>query len=501
MPTQVLTPKFYRREDLTTIMRLRIASIALLFSLHGDITKLASKYKVSRQFIYNLRNEFKVFGEERFGEPVVVDSRGAKRKSLEHILMLRLETKSSIEGISTLLEWMDMPYRSVGFISQELERIGTLQGNVLSFEGPVLRLAICSDEVFAKNQTILMTVDPVSLAILQIELSKDRKSESWSAHWKCLKAAGYEIATLCNDEGTGMASAQREALPDTARQSDTFHAVAHRLGIWASRLEAAAFHAIEAEYECLRLCWAAKSEKVWDKRLLAYEQAQANTKTSIALSDAFIFLYHCLLEAFEVFDAQGGLKNSANVVTDFTTALDMLKALGHKEINKAVKSIESCREDLFNFLGMAKEAVGRLTGQVPDDVLKTLCLAWQTHKNAIKAKQVKRKNAMQRKEKHLIAQFASSKNEKNDEWRELVYVELNSIVRSSAAVECINSILRPYLNASKNHVTQSALNLFMAYHNHKPFRAGERKRKIPFEMLTGTIQEKGWLELMLDKAA
>jgi len=54
MPTQVITPKFYRREDLTTIVRLRIASIALLFSLHGDITKLAGKYKVSRQFIYNL---------------------------------------------------------------------------------------------------------------------------------------------------------------------------------------------------------------------------------------------------------------------------------------------------------------------------------------------------------------------------------------------------------------------------------------------------------------
>jgi len=102
-----------------------------------------------------LRNEFKNFGEERFGGAVVVDPSAAKRKRLERILMLRLETKGSIEGISTILEWMDISHRSVGFISQELERIGTLQGNVLAFEGPVLRLAICSDEVFAKNQTIL----------------------------------------------------------------------------------------------------------------------------------------------------------------------------------------------------------------------------------------------------------------------------------------------------------------------------------------------------------
>jgi len=45
MPTQVIIPQFYRREDLTTMVRLLIASIALLFSLHGDITKLAGKYR------------------------------------------------------------------------------------------------------------------------------------------------------------------------------------------------------------------------------------------------------------------------------------------------------------------------------------------------------------------------------------------------------------------------------------------------------------------------
>ena len=65
-------------------------------------------------------------------------------------------------------------------------------------------------------------------------------------------------------------------------------------------------------------------------------------------------------------------------------------------------------------------------------------------------------------------------------------------------VECINSIIRPYLNNSKNHVTQGMLNLIMFYHNHRRYIDGKRKGKTPFEILTGKDQEKDWLELILD---
>lgn len=47
-------PLFSRMLDLGSQVRFRIASIALFFNSHGT----TSKYKVSRQFIYNLRTEF-----------------------------------------------------------------------------------------------------------------------------------------------------------------------------------------------------------------------------------------------------------------------------------------------------------------------------------------------------------------------------------------------------------------------------------------------------------
>ena len=82
--------------------------------------------------------------------------------------------------------------------------------------------------------------------------------------------------------------------------------------------------------------------------------------------------------------------------------------------------------------------------------------------------------------------------------KEQVYKKLDNIVQSSALVECINSIIRPYLNTSKNHVTQETLNLIMFYHNHRRYIDGKRKEKTPMEILTGEKQEKDWIELLFD---
>jgi hypothetical protein len=497
MPTQFLTPRFCRRIDLTLEVRLRIASIALLFSKHGTITKLAGKYNVSRPFIYEMRETLLVHGQGHFGFSPQEPIQDERLNSLKWILSLRMEGKSPIEGISSVLKRFDLPYNSVGLISQELQRIGDLQGNLLGAPVGGLRVAFCCDEVFA-----------ISLAILHIELSENRKGETWAAHWSRLLSSGYSPVCLCNDEGLGMASGQGTVLPGTPRQSDTFHGVAHRLGAWVERLEKRALKHIGEEYECLRLLGNAKTEPTRIKRQENHQKAGQRAQASIALSDAFVFLYHCLLEAFHIFDGQGNLKDSATAMADFDTALALMKSLGQQDINKEVKTIESSKVDLFQFMSVAQGVVQQLAGQVPPGVLKTLCLAWQTHKNAIKAKQTVRKNALQRKEAHLLQQLGLAPQNgtlATDNGmlalKTVVYTELDKIIQSSAAVECINSILRPYLNASKNQVTQSALNLFMAYHNHRRFKAGERKGKTPCEILTGEVQNKDWLELMLEKAA
>ena len=66
-------------------------------------------------------------------------------------------------------------------------------------------------------------------------------------------------------------------------------------------------------------------------------------------------------------------------------------------------------------------------------------------------------------------------------------------------VECINSILCPYLNISKNQVSQEFLNIFMFYHNHRRYHAGKRKGKTPMEILTGKEQKEDWIALLQEE--
>ena len=85
-----------------------------------------------------------------------------------------------------------------------------------------------------------------------------------------------------------------------------------------------------------------------------------------------------------------------------------------------------------------------------------------------------------------------------EEVSKLIFDELDNIVQASSIIENINSILRPYLDKSKNQITQEFLNLFAFYHNHRRYNDGKRKGKTPMEILTNKKQDKDWVELLTD---
>ncbi len=197
---------------------------------------MSNKYNVCRPFIYKIKRDFLELCENPSSTVVGQGILASDKHIKAQILSLRLECKSPIDGISSFLSHFDQKCSSVGYISELLKDIGSRLPNVQSFEGAsVIRLVLCSDEVFSKGQAILITVEPQSLAILSIELSEGRQGEDWACHWSRLLSEGYEPMLLCNDEGTGMAKAHQTLFPDLARQSDTFHAISHRLGLFDER--------------------------------------------------------------------------------------------------------------------------------------------------------------------------------------------------------------------------------------------------------------------------
>jgi hypothetical protein len=492
--------KFLRRGDLTPHLRLMIAFTALMSGTWGTITRLSRQYAISRMFVYMLRSDletatFQIFGRSA-SEQVAVE----KRISYMHILSFRLEGKCSIEAISTIMKRLGIVNSSVGYISQTLDYIGSLLPNTLHGGDTIQLVIYASDEIFSHTRPILLTVEPVSSAILRIELSDTRQAEVWKKHWTCLMNNGYYSIYLVKDQGTAMQCAKEEVLSNVIDQPDTYHAVSHQLGLWVGRLEAAAYKALSKMYDRYEKLDSAVSDEVIDKRIEAYQKAEKGANEAIELYDEFHEYYLFLIHELRLFDSEGHLRNRAEAEANIMFALELMLTLEHSQISKIVKNIMALLPRLLAYFDRATEIVAHLqTIGISDEVLSGLCLAWQYQKSVIKAKQSTRRNQYKNKEKEQLATLQEKLAEDFLSMKEFVYAQLDMIVQSSALVETINSILRTYLNTTRNHITQNFLNLIMFYHNHRRYSAGKRKGKTPLEILTGKTQHKDWMELLFEE--
>jgi hypothetical protein len=331
-------------------------------------------------------------------------------------------------------------------------------------------------------------------------LADNRKADQWKKHWKCLEKNGYNAIYLVSDEGIGICTAHEEALGNIKRQPDTYHAIAHRLGLWCHYLESTAYKAIKDEHDCWKKLDSAKSDEVINKRVDKYVMKERDTIVKIEIYEDFHFLYLCLVEELKVFDNNtGNLRNRKKAEGNIHAALDLLETLNNAKITKAVERIRRTMPDLLNYFDTAQSIVSDLMAlSIDEDALRALSLAWQWGKAVIKAKNAKARHYRSIQEKFYLELAECCIPENYDLIKKQVFMKLDHIVQSSAMVECINSIIRPYLNNSKNHVTQEMLNLIMFYHNHRRYINGKRKGNTPIEILTGKKQEKDWLELLFD---
>ena len=494
--------KFIRRHDLDVLTRLTIAFtaiIAMAEKQRGTITKLAKEYLISRTFVYMLANSLMEQSQITFTDfcpPPLND-----KSYLEHILFLRLEGKCSIQAISGYLKRFGFDNSSVGYISQVLNDIGSELSNTQRFnEGDEIKVVFASDEIFAKNTPIMITVDPISTLILKIELLDRRTAEAWISHWESIEENGSIPIYLVCDGGTALAKAHDEHLPDLIKQPDTYHAIAHVLGVIDKKLEKTACDAIEKEYASNVIIEKSDFEESKIFRLMKrYEENQRKAQERIESYDSFHYMYISILKELEIFDETGKLRDRLTAEENIEACLDLLETeLGYE---KQVKKIRRVMGDLLNYFEVAEVVVGELQEKHPEiskEVLEALCLAWQWGKKKIKAKESSRKRYCADKEIYYYTVAEKKSLGIYVEIKEQVLKELDEIVQSSSIVECINSIVRPYINNTRGQISQELLNLIMFYHNHRRYNAGKREGKTPYEILTGQAQTKDWLDLLME---
>ena len=287
-------------------------------------------------------------------------------------------------------------------------------------------------------------------------------------------------------------------------QPDTFHAVSHRLGVFAKRLQKAAYQAIESEYEREALCLDTKQPGRLPVLKQQWAQCQIETQKAISIYEDFSFLYGCLLQQFNIFDKNGLPRKRLFAEQEARCAIELMQLLDITGLDKELKLIDKLIPTLFNFLDKAQDCCQKMLDNqlVEAHTLPFWALAWQYDKRSFK---VKNNYAYQKKlrdrSKKWIQDIQNDTNLTDEDFNALqatVFASFDGIVQSSAAVEMFNSILRPFLNQSRDQLSQQALNLIMDFYNHKPFSRGKRKGKSPLEILTGKKQEKDWIDKIMD---
>lgn len=199
---------------------------------------------------------------------------------------------------------------------------------------------------------------------------------------------------------------QAKKFSDVAIQSDTYHAVAHKLGVWHTRLERYAEKSIEEEYKKEALLLNSKSEGTGRKRHLAYQQSKEKSGKAIRQFDDFEFIYHSLLSCFTLFDSNGGLKDKGQAMDKFNAALELgIESIEYEGIKTRLKSISKIQHRLFYFYDIAQGIVQGLEKQTDKFTLDLICLYWQARKRWIKTKNSKVKRKIKEYENSLLLQI------------------------------------------------------------------------------------------------
>ena len=497
--------KFIRRSDITPSLRMKLGVLLFCFGYHGQVTNFSKKYGVSRTFLYSLKAIIEEKLSDIFGTPLACSTLVSKRQSAwAALLKLRLVGKCSLSAISELmfLNHPNLP-NSICFISQFIKQLGDKLGKMIDWKGQV---HYASDEIFMiGHQPVLVTVDPISSAILRMELLENLTKEGWKNHWQALKDQGIYPLSLVKDDGVVMNAAQATPVMDNVpSQLDTFHAVAHQLGVFVKRLIKAEQKTILQELDRHDKWQNAVSQAFKAKKELEYLQACQQTLMATQQLESFQFLYACLVEQFNIFDRQAQARVKEQAIEEAKLALALMKTLAIPQLNEVIEKIEKKIDTIFDFLPKAKLIQYQLEEELGPILAFFWIYAWQNDKKSRKIKIYAKAKIWRQKSDTALSLLQEHYQLSDTEFQALkrnIFSRLDGIIQSSALVETINSILRPYMNESRNQLSSQQLNVIRFYLNHRVYKRGKRKGFAPIELLKGERLEQSWLDLLLAKAA
>lgn len=497
---------------------------AVLFGSHGDVTEAARQADCSRQTVYDhaqrvqqavedarlpgpsrqrLLSRLELLGAEnaRFRQQLTqrtefIEFNEARRKRLAGTTSAMGLSLNQIEEVFAVL-LKDQPAQVLCKPAPSRATIGRWVLSLCLLAGAVLRVLdkhtrplavqLCPDEIFFHGKPVLVAVEPRSMAVLLCHQAKDRTADTWLENLQDFTRMEHAVA----DAGTGLQSAL--ARLRRQRQAAAADAATQPLDLTASF---DVFHT-EKETRAVLARWWRKVEAAWAKaekadRRLADARPQrrgGRARTRQAAWDHVqrLWNHHERLEA--------GWKRAK-------AALQLFRVDGKlNERSWAQGEIEAA----------CRVLVGPAWAKVRSLLRDGRTLAWldRVHEQLAKAeprKEVREAQVqwwrLEQKKDRASVLLAVVQGQVcrtlSADWRQSyqrVSEVLESVVRASSAVECVNSVLRMQ-QARHRNLSQQMLDLKRLYWNTRAFREGNRKEHFPYQLLGVSLPTFDFWELL-----
>ena len=412
------------------------------------------------------------------------------------IVLLRLAGNVSISGISEILRMQGYPNDSTGMISQRLKNFGACVPSTLDLGKPT-EVFYLSDEIYACGLPILVTIDPVSTAILKIELASHCQADTWKKHFQSIERNDIFARGLASDRGVGIVQGYQLFHDNLIWCSDHFHEF-RGLTKLLRTLESQAYDAITKEAERFRIFNNARSESNLQKQCEAFEEAKADCEKKVADFQHVEDVLGLLFPSLYFFDLKTGeYRQSTKVKAELLTLMDLLDLLTLDKLQSETKAIRSHIDDICICYQQVEDICQQLSQTISKENLEMLGLAWQ-HDHQSHQHKGERKKYHQNESAVWLEIVTPLLGKHAGALINRAFEEFNGMVRTSSLIEMVNSQIRPYINECKGQISQEHLNLIMFYHNYHHYKSGKRKGKAPIELLTKTTLEKDWLELLFE---
>jgi hypothetical protein len=463
----------------------------------GEASQLAETYGVSRQTVYEIAGQTEqlllsglepgqhgpVVGETE----IVVDRNRLVRSTLQ-----LTEAGVSQRGIANCLAEMLDTQVSPSWVKARLAELEAAAAAVNARWQPAVGELLAGDELYAYGPPELLVVGNDSLYLYALTAQPQRDGDTWG----CVLLEMPDSPQLASDAGTGLAAGVVEA--GYAHQLDWDHLLRP---LWRqdAQLERRAYAALAAVEERERQFEQTHTEKRLRQHLTQWEKLCHKAEEAIRRYDQFHVLARQVDAEFAMIDVTTGqLRDPAASAARLAALGEQIKALPGRACHTLGTHLVNWATYLVSYLPRLARALAPLYDAFGQPAVQALSRIWQVEADLKRGHlSVSQRRALERIWHTSLDHAARLLGARWFEAWETLSAVLGRIWRGSMAAECVNSLLRPVLNARK-HVDQGALELFRFLHNTHIFDRGTRAGASPAELVGIPLPEDRFTLLGLD---